>query len=644
MRFILLIVLILAGCSKEKTSSKADNVSDGEIEKVISERNLTENDVIGAVKTFNPTGAPDEYLAFYGTGVSGRLVVMGMPSMKILKYVSVFSAEPWQGYAFDDESKAILKASSRDEIEYSFGTTATPALSLTKGQHDGRAVFMADASNGRLALIDLAEYETKQIVVNELFKNSHPSVSVSSETKYIAQVTKAPEYLNQSDKLSSGVTFWHFLSKKNDWSDHEILFIDPNTSFTILFPSSVSTAPVFGRNNSEGYLYFISNCVESFKDTQCESNQSYLYIVDWKKAEDYINKSGTKIKNSYVVDYEAALKNKLVTRFRLPTISEKVSIASSGEYGAITSKASNEVILFNLQKNNSTTEGELIIEKSIAVGGNSVDATFSKKHLFVTIANPGKLLKIDLENKSIIDSLDLNFVGGKIYIPGSDSKVTSDKYAILMNKNTMGRFTEVGPTKGLGARLIDIESDKLRVLYDASIPMATDLGVVAMEAKVNKAIYKYKIGTDPRTGYMSNYKTTGGSERIIREGKRVHVYATLIRSHVTPDLIEVEQGDIVSIHLTSNEQSKDQTHGFTIDTYNVHGSFEPGKTASVTFVADRVGVFPLYCTEFCSALHLEMQGYFLVKPSTSKHETSDILFKLHNDPQMNSFFKYVRGE
>ena len=35
---------------------------------------------------------------------------------------------------------------------------------------------------------------------------------------------------------------------------------------------------------------------------------------------------------------------------------------------------------------------------------------------------------------------------------------------------------------------------------------------------------------------------------------------------------------------------------------------------TVKFKADKEGVYPYYCTEFCSALHLEMQGYLLVKP------------------------------
>ena len=47
---------------------------------------------------------------------------------------------------------------------------------------------------------------------------------------------------------------------------------------------------------------------------------------------------------------------------------------------------------------------------------------------------------------------------------------------------------------------------------------------------------------------------------------------------------------------------------------NVQLSLEPGKTATASFVADKAGVYPYYCTEFCSALHLEMQGYLLVQP------------------------------
>jgi nitrous-oxide reductase len=90
---------------------------------------------------------------------------------------------------------------------------------------------------------------------------------------------------------------------------------------------------------------------------------------------------------------------------------------------------------------------------------------------------------------------------------------------------------------------------------------------------------------------------------------------TMVRSHFTPDTIRVKQGDLVHLHLTSLEQARDATHGFGISSYNIALSVEPGEHANVTFRADRAGVFPFYCLEFCSALHLEMAGYLLVEPA-----------------------------
>jgi nitrous-oxide reductase len=76
----------------------------------------------------------------------------------------------------------------------------------------------------------------------------------------------------------------------------------------------------------------------------------------------------------------------------------------------------------------------------------------------------------------------------------------------------------------------------------------------------------------------------------------------------------VKEGDTVHIHLTNVEQAKDATHGFAIGSHNVNVSIEPGEHSDIVFEAERSGVFPMYCTEFCSALHLEMAGYLLVEP------------------------------
>jgi nitrous-oxide reductase len=77
--------------------------------------------------------------------------------------------------------------------------------------------------------------------------------------------------------------------------------------------------------------------------------------------------------------------------------------------------------------------------------------------------------------------------------------------------------------------------------------------------------------------------------------------------------------------MTNLERAQDETHGFTIDNYDIHGSLEPGETTTLEFTADVEGVFPYYCTEFCSALHLEMMGYMMVKDPDKKYVSAQKL-------------------
>ena len=153
------------------------------------------------------------------------------------------------------------------------------------------------------------------------------------------------------------------------------------------------------------------------------------------------------------------------------------------------------------------------------------------------------------------------------------------------------------------------------------IPLGEPHDVVSISASKLKPAMTYKMGTNSRTGEQSVGMTLAGQERVERNGKNVTVYATLVRSHINPEHIEVNKDDNVTIYLTNLERAQDETHGFAIDLYNVHASIEPGKTASVNFKADMEGVFPYYCTEFCSALHLEMMGYLYVKDPKKKYES-----------------------
>jgi nitrous-oxide reductase len=159
----------------------------------------------------------------------------------------------------------------------------------------------------------------------------------------------------------------------------------------------------------------------------------------------------------------------------------------------------------------------------------------------------------------------------------------------------------------------------MQLLYDMPIPLGEPHQAVAIRADKLHTHVRYKMGTNPFTGKTHEGKTLAGQEKIVRKGNHVYVYGTVVRSHINPEHVNVNLGDTVTFYLTNLERAEDETHGFTVDQYNVHASLEPGKTVAVTFKADREGVFPYYCTEFCSALHLEMMGYLTVKDPSKKY-------------------------
>jgi nitrous-oxide reductase len=101
---------------------------------------------------------------------------------------------------------------------------------------------------------------------------------------------------------------------------------------------------------------------------------------------------------------------------------------------------------------------------------------------------------------------------------------------------------------------------------------------------------------------------------VTRSGNKVEVKMVAIRSRFIPDRIDVRAGDEVTIHVTNVEQTTDMIHGLGIIEHDMNVVVDPGETKTVRFTAAKAGVYPFYCTNFCSALHQEMQGYLAVKP------------------------------
>ena len=98
------------------------------LQDVMKRRNLNQQDLLAAAKTYVPTGKRDEFIAFSSGGQSGQVIVYGIPSMRILKYIGVFTPEPWQGYGFDENRSAVLKQGWIDNKEITWGDTHHPAI------------------------------------------------------------------------------------------------------------------------------------------------------------------------------------------------------------------------------------------------------------------------------------------------------------------------------------------------------------------------------------------------------------------------------------------------------------------------------------------------------------------------------------
>jgi len=84
------------------------------------------------------------------------------------------------------------------------------------------------------------------------------------------------------------------------------------------------------------------------------------------------------------------------------------------------------------------------------------------------------------------------------------------------------------------------------------------------------------------------------------------------RFEYSPAILVVNPGDKVTIELVAT----DVVHGLSIDGYDLETTADPGKTASITFIADRQGSFRFHCTTTCGNLHPFMIGKLEVGRNT----------------------------
>ena len=608
-------------------------------------RGLTEADIVAAVKTFQPTGKMDEYLMFGSGGHSGQVVVIGVPSMRLLKVIAAFTPEPWQGFGYgSEEHKALFESARMAGHDITWGDSHHPALSETDGDYDGQFLFINDKANPRIAVIDLRDFETKQIVTNPNMGTNHGGTFVTPNTEYVIEGAQysVPLWTDYADvdryeeDYRGLVTMWKF--------DRDRGRLDEAASFSIELPPYWHDLSDAGKGPSFGWAFLNSFNTEMatggvedgnppFEAGASQNDMDFLHIINWQKAAEVAAAGNTRMaRGRRIIPLQTAIDEGLLFFVPEPKSPHGVDVTPDGRFLVVSGKLDPHVTVYSFEKiQQAIQNGDFastdpygvpildfnsVIEGQLEVGLGPLHTQYDNRgNAYTSIFLETQVTKWSLDPLAVLDKIDVHYNVGHLAAVEGDTKSPDGKYLVAMNKWSLDRFNNVGPLLPQNFQLIDISGDEMELIYDMPIGVGEPHYAQIIKADKLQPFEIYpEIGFDPSTMSTASDGVQAGEERIERRGRNVDVYMTAIRSHFNPEYIRVREGDNVTIHITSIEQVRDATHGFGIAKYNINLSIEPGESQTVSFVADEPGVFPFYCTEFCSALHLEMMGYLLVSP------------------------------
>ncbi|NUM49022.1 MAG: Sec-dependent nitrous-oxide reductase, partial [Anaerolineales bacterium] len=622
-----------------------------------AERGLTPDDVYAALSTYMPSGKLDPYLMFSSGGQSGQVLVIGVPSMRILKMIAVFTPESWQGYGFGGSSNEVLAGGYMpDGSELTWGDTHHPNLSETNGEYDGQFLFINDKANARLAVIDLRDFETKQIVKNPNAINDHGGAFVTPNTDYVIE---GPQYASPigweyatmdeyQEKYRGLITFWKF--------DRVAGRVDESQSFQIELPPYWQDLCDAGKAVSDGWFFCnsfntematggVENGEPPFEAGTTKNDTDYLHIINWKKAAEVYQAGKVDMINGMaVIRLQTAIDEGLLFFTPEPKSPHGADVTPGGEFVVVGGKLDPHVTVYSFAKMMAAIEAggletdvygvpviplDKAMEAQVELGLGPLHTVFDDKgyaytSLFLDSAVARWTLGGPYDDKNpedgwtLVQKLPVQYNIGHIAAAEGDTASPDGGYVVALNKWSIDRFANVGPLLPQNFQLVDIAKtgDQMKVIYDMPIGMAEPHYVQIIKADKLHPFEVYpEVGWNPETMSVDpNAITSVEDARIERNGTTVEIWSAVIRSHYTPEIVEVNAGDHVIWHMTSLETTRDATHGFALSGYNINLSLEPGETQTIEFDAKLSGSFTFYCTEFCSALHLEMLGYFLVKP------------------------------
>lgn len=644
---LLSILLAFTSCNNSGKSSNSSGALAGNV----------------AEKVYVAPGEHDEFYAFVSGGFSGQLSVYGLPSGRLFKVIPVFSQDAEKAWGYNEETKPMLETSHGfipwDDSHH-------PDISQTNGSLDGRWIFINGNNTPRIAKIDLSTFETTEIIEVPNSAGNHSSSFVTENTEYVVAGTRFSVPIPQKDMPIKDY-------KGNFKGALSFISVDPehghmDIKFQLIMPGFDYDLSHPGRGASHGWFFFTTYNTEEastlLEVNASQNDKDFIAAVNWKKIEAYVNNGGgTKMPAKYahnVYDESthmatSTMKNEVLVVnpldvpgavYLLPTPKSPhgCDVDPSGEYIVGNGKLSANLTVHSFSKmldaiENKKFDGDaygipiLKFEDVLAgtveqPGLGPLHTEFDGKgNAYTTFFISSEVVKWKLGTWEVIDRKPTYYSVGHLMIPGGNSQKPFGKYVLAMNKITKDRYLPTGPEVTQSAQLYDISGEKMELLLD--FPTIGEPHYAAgcpadLIAPKSKKIFNLEDNKHP-------YATTNEADtKVVREGNTVHIYMTMIRSHFAPDNIEgIKVGDKVYFHVTNLEQDYDVPHGISMIGANTSELLiMPGQTETFLWEPQQEGVWPFYCTDFCSALHQEMQGYVRV---SAKNASTPLKWSLGED-------------
>jgi len=527
-------------------------------------------------------------------------------------------------------------------------------------------VFINGNNTPRIAKIDLTTFETTEIIEVPNSAGNHSSSFVTENTEYVVAGTRFSVPFPQRDMPIADY-------KGNFKGALTFISVDPedggmDIKFQIRMPGFDYDLSHPGRGDSHGWFFFTTYNTEEANSllevNASQNDKDFIAAINWKKIEAYVNEGGGKTipanyahnvyddrthsatstmkKEVLVVDPEDV--PGAIYFMPTPKSPHGCDVDPSGEYIVGSGKLAAELTIHSFSKmikaiENKDFDGEaygipiLSYESTLAgavkqPGLGPLHTEFDGKgNAYTTFFISSEVVKWKLGTWEVLDRKPTYYSVGHLMIPGGNSRKPFGKYVVAMNKITKDRYLPTGPEVTQSAQLYDISGDKMELLLD--FPTIGEphyaAGIAAdIVAKNSKKFFRLEENDHP-------HATKSEAEaKVVRDGNEVHIYMTMIRSHFAPDNIEgIQVGDKVYFHVTNLEQDYDVPHGVSMIGANTSELLiMPGQTETFVWEPKQEGVWPFYCTDFCSALHQEMQGYVRV---SKKGSDVPISFTLDGD-------------